>query len=91
MNSQAFLFGILGTIPDLSGAACRGHAPMFDEDRDEAAALALCGRCGALPGCREWFDGLPPGKRPEGVVAGLVHHRNPNTRRSTITTKEVTP
>jgi hypothetical protein len=74
--------------PALPGAACRGCAPQFDEDGDEAAALALCGHCGALQPCRAWFDGLAPRHRPEGVVAGLVHRRNPKTNRSTITAEE---
>jgi hypothetical protein len=84
----AFLFGVIGAIPDLPGAACRGTAPQFDEDGDEAAALALCGRCSALQPCRSWFDGLAPRQRPEGVVAGLVHRRDRKTGRSSITNHE---
>lgn len=86
MNPQAFLFGILAAVPDLPGAACAGHAPAFDEDGDEAAALALCGRCSALRRCRSWFDGLEPRQRPTGVVAGLVHHTIPKSNTTTIAT-----
>jgi hypothetical protein len=84
VNPQAVLFGILAGIPDLPGAACRGTAPMMDENHDEAAALALCSGCGALQACAAWFHSLAPRQRPEGVVAGLVHHRNVNTNRSMI-------
>jgi WhiB family transcriptional regulator, redox-sensing transcriptional regulator len=69
------LFGIVAHIPDLPGAACHGLAPMFDPDHDESAALALCATCSALQPCRAWFDGLAPRHRPEGVVAGAVHHK----------------
>jgi hypothetical protein len=79
VNPQPFLFGIIAAIPDLPGAACRGTAPMFDEDHDEGAALALCSHCSALQPCPAWFDALAPRERPEGVVAGLIHHRNVKT------------
>lgn len=75
----------LGAIPALPGAACRGTTPLFDDTGDNTAALALCRRCAARIPCREWFDTLAPRERPEGVVAGLLHHRDSKRRRSTIT------
>jgi hypothetical protein len=88
---QAFLYGVLAAIPDLPGAACRGRAPEFDEDNDEAAAMALCGHCSALQLCSTWFHGLAPRHRPGGVVAGLVHRRGGKTNRSTITSEGAQP
>ena len=79
---------LIANTPRLPGAACRGHAPLFDEGHEEGPALALCGHCRALQACRAWFYGLTPGQRPVGVVAGLVHYRNPRSRRSTIIDKK---
>ncbi|CPR11949.1 hypothetical protein BN971_03242 [Mycobacterium bohemicum DSM 44277] len=78
----ADLFDALGVIPALPGARCRGRHHLFDgpapgEDeqavRDRhAQALGLCVGCPAAARCREWFDTLPPRKRPAGVIAGTV-------------------
>jgi len=62
-------------IPDLRGAACRGHAEVFDvADRHDTqaitAAKALCTACPVLGACRRWLSGLPRYQRPCGVVAG---------------------
>ena len=62
-------------IPDLHGAACRGHAELFDiADRHDtqgiARAQAVCIACPALRACRRWLAGLPRLARPCGVVAG---------------------
>jgi Transcription factor WhiB len=62
-------------IPNLPGAACRGHAELFDvADRHDtqgiARAQAVCASCPALRDCRRWLAGLPRLARPCGVVAG---------------------
>ncbi len=61
-------------IPNLPGAACRGHAELFDvAGRDDPAverAQAVCAACPALRDCRRWLAGLPRLVRPCGVVAG---------------------
>ena len=62
-------------IPNLHGAACRGHAELFDvADRHDhqgiAQAKALCASCPVLYGCRAWLVSLPKPVRPCGVVAG---------------------
>jgi hypothetical protein len=75
------LLDALAAAPNLSGAACRGRHELFDPrdlsdpDRQdiEAEALALCRGCPALLACRRWYDSLPPGKRPIGVVAGQIN------------------
>lgn len=70
-------FAVIAAFPRLPGAACKGRAPMFDDgDGEEAAAVALCASCSALQPCRAWFYSLPPNRRPEGVVGGLVHRRD---------------
>ena len=85
MNPEDF-FTIIAAFPSLPGAACKGKAPVMDaDDGQEAAALALCARCGALQACRQWFYGLPPRDRPEGVVAGLIHRRDGRGNHSRIT------
>ena len=77
------LFGALTAIPALPGARCRGRWDLFDprEDREDKGAarnrheqaLGLCRLCPALAGCTAWFDSLPRGKRPQGVIAGRVY------------------
>ena len=62
-------------IPDLHGAACRGHPELFDvADRHDhqaiAQAKALCVSCPVLNACRAWLAGLPKPAWPCGVVAG---------------------
>jgi hypothetical protein len=62
-------------IPDLHGAACRGHPALFDvADRHDTQAIAqakaVCTACPVLRGCRAWLAGLPRYQRPCGVVAG---------------------
>jgi WhiB family transcriptional regulator, redox-sensing transcriptional regulator len=58
-------------IPDLHGAACRGHAELFDvADRHDTQAKTVCASCLALRDCRAWLASLPRGAKPSGVVAG---------------------
>src|SRR6185312_7706559 len=61
-------------IPDLHGAACRGHAEVFDvADRHDpgiAQARSICRSCPALQDCRDWLASLPRPMRPSGVIAG---------------------
>lgn len=76
------LIAALAGAPTLVGARCRGRGHLFDlaaqgEDPETVAqrhnqAIGLCNHCPALDRCREWIDGLPRGKRPEGVVAGRI-------------------
>ena len=51
-------------IPDLHGAACRGHPEVFDvADRHDteaiAAAQAVCASCPVLRDCRAGTSSLP--------------------------------
>ncbi|OCB14151.1 hypothetical protein A5717_11615 [Mycolicibacterium porcinum] len=62
-------------VPDLPGAACRGHQDVMDvaDGRDRsaiAAAQQICARCPALQECEAWLDSIPKARRPSGVVAG---------------------
>jgi hypothetical protein len=62
-------------IPDLHGAACRGHPQLFDvADRHDTQAIAqaktVCASCPVLRDCRAWLAGLPRYQRPCGVVGG---------------------
>lgn len=69
------LFDALGSIPDLTGARCRGRSQIFDETEDidlVEYAQSLCQACPALRACTSWLGSLPPRKRPPGVVAGRV-------------------
>lgn len=78
----ADLFAALGLAPALPGARCRGKPHLFDEaaadESDDVVtqrhsqALGLCRLCPSLASCERWFDELPKGKRPPGVVAGRV-------------------
>jgi hypothetical protein len=71
----ADLLDTLGrSIPNLPGAACRGHPELFDvADRHDhqaiAQAKAVCVSCPALRGCRTWLASLPRPMRPSGVIA----------------------
>jgi hypothetical protein len=61
-------------IPDLHGAACRGHPEVFDvADRRDRQAIAqaktVCASCPVLDTCRAWLVSLPKPVRPCGVVA----------------------
>jgi hypothetical protein len=74
------LLGAMAATPALPGAKCVGRHDLFDlrdlsdpERPDaEAQALALCRSCPALAGCSAWFESLPHGRRPHGVIAGKV-------------------
>jgi len=78
----ADLFAALIGAPSLPGAKCRGRHHLFDEPHPDeepdatqhrhSHALRLCSTCPALASCERWFDELPKGKRPPGVVAGKV-------------------
>jgi hypothetical protein len=71
--------------PALPGARCRGQWKVFDAAAGDRRyphvaqacqqALAICRCCPCLIACRRWVDGLPPGVRPSGVVAGMVTGR----------------
>jgi Transcription factor WhiB len=71
----ADLLDTLGrSIPNLPGAACRGHPELFNvADRHDhqaiAQAKAVCVSCPALRGCRTWLASLPRPMRPSGVIA----------------------
>ncbi|AJE33695.1 hypothetical protein B842_09230 [Corynebacterium humireducens NBRC 106098 = DSM 45392] len=66
--------------PDLHGAACTGHAPLFDapgknerlldaEDRHDQARQ-MCARCPVTVRCAQALLDLPLGQR-EGIWAGV--------------------
>ncbi|MGV0781468.1 WhiB family transcriptional regulator [Mycolicibacterium sp. XJ775] len=62
-------------VPDLPGAACRGHQAVMDvaSGRDRAAIAAaqqICAACPVLQECEAWLDSIPKARRPSGVVAG---------------------
>jgi hypothetical protein len=72
----AALLDALGSGPNLSGALCVSHREVFDlalqlghARRAGAAAVEICSACPALEPCGEWLAGLPPGERPNGVIA----------------------
>jgi hypothetical protein len=60
---------------DLPRAACKGRHELFDSDLpdDVDEATGICRRCPELFTCQRWYDSLPPGKRPIGVVAGQIN------------------
>ena len=74
------LFAMIAAYsPELPGAVCVDPAAreIFDRvDTRATAAVAeaawVCSRCPALTACRAWVEGLPPARRPRGVVGGLV-------------------
>ncbi|MFC7657986.1 WhiB family transcriptional regulator [Pseudonocardia benzenivorans] len=67
----------------MPSAACRGHAPLFDDQLDDespdertarhARAVELCRACPALARCSAVEIGLPRDVR--GVWAGRVRRR----------------
>ncbi len=70
---------LLGDIPKLDGAACKGRHRKFDarpprtpnrNDLHDWAKATCLRRCPALADCRAWLASLEPSQRPEGVVAG---------------------
>lgn len=77
---------LLASLPNLTGAACKGRAALFEATITEhgktatkteleharTAALRTCADCPALNRCRRWFDSLPAAHRPRGVVAGQI-------------------
>ncbi len=77
----------LAGAPSLPGARCRHRSALFDAaeahepteivTQRHAQAISLCAGCPSLGPCREWLDGLPKGRRPHGVVAGIVNHPKP--------------
>jgi hypothetical protein len=103
MSSGAFdmLISALAGIPCLPSSRYRGRHALFDEaapgeDAETVAyrqtqAIALCSRCPALARCEDWFDALPPRKRPAGVIAGQLRpspvgrprNTNPNPKGTT--------
>ncbi|CPR12430.1 Transcriptional regulator WhiB [Mycobacterium bohemicum DSM 44277] len=71
------LTAVVGDIPPLPGAACKGQPTLFDLEpgADTAAieaAAAVCRSCPALQACAEWVASTPPRRRPSGVVAGQL-------------------
>lgn len=86
MTNWIHMSELLAALPELPGAACKGHSDLYEgtiaeQDKDAGraevqnarkAALRLCHDCPALSPCRVWLDGLRPMCRPRGVVAGQV-------------------
>lgn len=85
MTTWVDLLDALSVAPALPGARCRGRSHLFDEAQPgepaevvgqrHAQALGLCRGCTALASCQVWVSGLPPAKRPPGVVAGRLRSR----------------
>lgn len=74
---------ILTDTPKLDGAACVGHAALFDpaepsepaeqvERRHEAASRICRWSCPRQQECESWVRSLSSRERPRGVVAGLI-------------------
>ncbi|WP_193043167.1 hypothetical protein [Mycolicibacterium baixiangningiae] len=79
---------LLGAIPALPGARCKGRSALYERtvgehrmtgrltktevDDARREALRLCGACEAQTRCRAWLTALPAARRPAGVIAGLV-------------------
>lgn len=76
------LLNALRGAPALPGARCRGKPHLFDppaprEHPETTAqrhnqALGLCALCPSLGACQDWVNGLPRGRRPLGITAGLI-------------------
>lgn len=63
----------LTRVPPLPGAACRGHAELFDAalvNVKITAALRICAECPVIEPCRRWASSLPARDRV-GVFAGV--------------------
>ena len=84
MTVVAELFAAALSVPQLRGAACRNKSALFDRTvrgsgplgeilAARRQALAVCRGCSVLEACRGYVDGLEPGLRPPGVVAGRVN------------------
>lgn len=79
--AEELLAAILRGQPKLDGAACIGHAALFDPpaDREPFAdvehrhtqALALCHSCPCRDECRAWRDSQPSAAR-SAVVGGMA-------------------
>ena len=71
---------IVNCSPELPGAVCVDPAvrEVFDRTTESttnavrSAATDACARCPVLAECRQWVEGLPPARRPVGVVGGLI-------------------
>lgn len=88
MTNWTHMAALVGKIPDLPGARCKGEADLYEatvgvrpvdgrpaKQETEAArdtALRLCATCPALDSCRAWLAAQPPSRRPRGVIAGEV-------------------
>lgn len=69
------LLAAIGAAPDLERGLCAWQWDLFDNTEDPAAveqAVELCRQCPALNRCSDWLAGLPPRRRPIGVIAGVV-------------------
>lgn len=86
---------ILDDAPDLTGAACKGHGPLFDDrEKGESSehfayrlghARRLCADCPVARECANYADSLPRAHRT-GIYAGtLWRHR----RRDPVTSVPV--
>lgn len=72
--TAAQLVAVLGDIPLLPGAACKGQPEVFDIEPDADPAVIqrardVCTGCPALQACREWAASTPSQRRPSGVLA----------------------
>lgn len=78
--------------PHLPGAACVGHAELFDAAaQDEAAihsrarhdaALELCQACPARAPCEQWIESRHP-TWVTGIVAGTSEHTRRERKKGT--------
>ncbi|BCP02035.1 hypothetical protein MINTM018_48040 [Mycobacterium intracellulare] len=87
MTNWEHMTELVGEIPDLRGARCKGMAQLYEqtiatnrdggptrEETDAAreTALRICAACPSLAPCRAYIAALPKSRRPLGVVAGQV-------------------
>ncbi|BDB43852.1 MULTISPECIES: hypothetical protein [Mycobacterium] len=76
---------VLGEIPRLDRANCKGRADVWDEEDPTSwrvrQAMAGCRTCPALRDCSDWLASLPRSQRPPGVVAGRLNRRPERTPR----------
>ena len=79
-----------GAAP-FAGGACEGLWTLFDppgfresraslEKRWERAQAICSDSCPLLVQCRNWYDGLPEGHRPGGVIAGEIRSPLPGRK-----------